>query len=97
MLCLVLVEQLDVFVHLALVQIAGLIVLEQHEVVAGQNQDDEHVDEGGDGGGNVHHRPDKAGVAALLEQAGLPPNSRGETFTAEEFFRLYKLAQKEKR
>lgn len=38
-------------------------------------------------------KTDKAGVTALLEQAGLPPNSRGETFTAEEFYRLYKLAQ----
>jgi 16S rRNA (adenine1518-N6/adenine1519-N6)-dimethyltransferase len=38
-------------------------------------------------------KTDKAGITALLEQAGLPQTSRGEAFTAQEFCRLYKLAQ----
>ncbi len=37
---------------------------------------------------------DKAGIAALLQEAGLPPDSRAERFSPEDFCRLYKLAQK---
>ncbi len=37
---------------------------------------------------------DKDALTSLLSAAGLPENSRGETFTPEEFHRLYNLAQK---
>lgn len=36
---------------------------------------------------------DKAGLCALLEQAGLPQNARAETFSPQEFALLFQLAQ----
>lgn len=39
---------------------------------------------------------DKNGLIALLSEAGLPEDSRAETFSAEEFCNLYRLAQKKK-
>lgn len=37
---------------------------------------------------------DKNGLLSLLSEAGLPVDSRAETFTPADFYRLYKLAQK---
>lgn len=37
---------------------------------------------------------DKEGIAALLREAGLPADARGETFSPGDFRRLYNLAQK---
>lgn len=38
---------------------------------------------------------DKNRMISLLEEAGLPPNSRAESFTPEEFLTLYKLCTKD--
>lgn len=38
-------------------------------------------------------KTDKAGLSALLREAGLPEGSRGEAFAPEDFYRLYNLAQ----
>lgn len=39
---------------------------------------------------------DKAGLLSLLEQAELPQNARAETFSPQDFIRLFQLAQNKK-